>query len=269
MKYITKEQYTEWEKSIIDKFYTHKKHKTPLIPKNGKRSVVWMNKVVIVLDLLQRDQKPNSKLVEEKHKYILDQKDHVISLFHIGKQKNDFVDVNYDENKDVFLHPVIDFGGLTNYRQPLGKVAPFLKSPTVVIHPNLSGDKEECMKRKKIFRIIYNTWKKLSKKGRFYGGMKKNLEKCIESIYGNVTLSDVDSIRVRFIKFPKNQRVVVTSSDIIEYTNKYYVRVFGQGPDKYAEISDGKNMYCSITSEFANPNINLNNIRNEYHVYKV
>ena len=136
MTYINKKQYDDWKQSVIDKFYTSEPMKTQLLPKNGVSSSLKKNKVVLVLDLCMNDDMvPNSKLVATGDRRIHKRTNEMVSLFHIGKQKQDFVDVNYDEPHGVFLHPVFDFGGLTNYRQKFGTKPTFLRSRRVVLHP--------------------------------------------------------------------------------------------------------------------------------------
>ena len=49
-----------------------------------------------------------------------DDRKHKIKLFHIGEQKNNLVSLGYDDENDIFLHPSIDFGGLTNIGQTPG-----------------------------------------------------------------------------------------------------------------------------------------------------
>ena len=44
---------------------------------------------------------------------------HKISLFHIGKMKNDLVSLGWEN--DIFSYPGLDFGGLTNYKQKIGE----------------------------------------------------------------------------------------------------------------------------------------------------
>ena len=101
------------QEKIIDEYYTDKHLKTDLFPKKNKRAVLKQSKTIIALDfdkLSSNVDKGKKKDLPEKHK---------ISLFHIGKMKDDLVSLGYED--DVFSYPGLDFGGLTNYKQKLGK----------------------------------------------------------------------------------------------------------------------------------------------------
>ena len=73
---------------------------------------------------------------------------------------------------------------------------------------------------------------------------------------------------------PKIRRIVYTSYDIYKMMGVYYLRVYGKGDSNYAKITKhSRNIFCSISkSTWENkthitPNINRNNILNEYQIY--
>ena len=109
---IDKNKYLLWQDKIINNYYTNKHIRTELIPKNNNLSVLKQSKTIIVLDfdkLSLNVGKNKKKSLPPKNK---------ISLFHIGKMKNDLVSIGYEDN--TFSYPGLDFGGLTNYKQKLG-----------------------------------------------------------------------------------------------------------------------------------------------------
>lgn len=251
---IDKNKYLIWENKIIKKYYTNKDIKTELIPKNNSPSVLKQSKVILVLDFNQLSldvDKNNKKLLPKKHK---------ITLFHIGKMKNDLVSIGYEDN--TFSYPGLDFGGLTNYKQKLGTKNSFLPTKFIVtkstdITNNLGN--------------IYNTWKKYNNKKRLFTqrrgvDMKLKLNKFLRSALIYLNKSNYNCINIRFVKLPISHRVVVTSNDIIKFTGTYYERIF-KGDKDYAKKSSGKDLYCAITSKFITTNINKYNLLNEYSTY--
>ena len=277
MKYINKDQFKKWEQHVISKFYTPHKRKSNLVPSNTtSSSSLLRSKCVIVLDLIYKNnlESNSEKVFKNDRNTLMNIKNKFVSLYHIGNNKTDLVDVKLETETDLFLHPAIDFGGLTNYRHKMGTKPDFLKSPSIKIYlsSQMNNDPKEDNTRliNENVNKIYKTWKHLSEKKRFYGNMKAKLKKCIESIYSkkNNTLKDVHSIDVKFVQFTPEHRVVVHSKNVMKYTNnEYYVRVYGEGDKRYAILSNGKDMYCSMTNKFLNSNINIFNLRNEYHTY--
>lgn len=274
MKYIDKDVFKKWEQQVISKFYTDDKRKTSIVPSNTTPSSLIRSKCVIVLDLIYKNnlESNSEKVYNNDRKTLLNIENKFISLYHIGKKKNDLVDVKLETETDLFLHPAIDFGGLTNYRHKLGTKPAFLKSPYIQIDLSepINDSKNKAKHIEKHVNEIYKTWKHLSNKNRFYGNMKSKLIKCIESIYSNknATLKDVHSIAIKFVEFTPEHRVIVNSKSVMKYANnKYYVRVYGEGDKRHAISSNGKDMYCSIADTFITSNVNILNLRNEYHTY--
>lgn len=264
--FINKEKYSNFEKEIGNNFYISKSYKTNLVPTNGKPSIVKNNKVVISLDFINKDGKYLSELVKNNKIKDLPEADY-ISLYHIGNQKYDKVKFGYDSSKKMFLYPCCDFGGLTNYRQKLGETSKLSKSG-IKISKNSSD--------LKIINNIYENWKKRSKKDRFYGKIKQKLSLFLKSVIKYLNLqSDFSNVIIKFWKVPPIKKIVYTSKDISKFNGNYYIRVFGEGDNKYAKkINPNKNLYCSIMKPEWNPellvitpNINKNNILNEYQIY--
>ena len=245
---IDKETFSKWEESVIKTFYTNKRSKTDLIPKNNKPSILKQSKTIIVLDfdhLSENVKTGTKKKLPQKHK---------ISLFHIGKMKNDTISIGYSDN--IFFHPALDFGGLSNYKQNLGekdKLKPRkfnLKTKTEV-ESNLDE--------------IYNTWKKYNNKNRLYANMKEKLRKFLHSAVSFLNKSDYSSINIRYFKLPDSHRVITTSDDIKKLTGNYYKRIY-KSDDQYAKQISGKDLYCTINNFFVNT-INRGNLLNEYSTY--
>lgn len=261
MKYVSKEAYKTWENKVIDEFYTNKRKKTKLIPTNENASVVQKKKIGIMIDLMfpingqSLSEIMKSSCVPPKPFDRLKK----IKLYHIGKQTDDYVDIGLND-KDDFLYPVCDFGGLTNVKHNDLKL---IGKEYILRHNEPTN--------KKTIKDIYDEWKRLSKKKRFYGNMLENLQKFIEHTHtrGGL-LKEYNSIKIRYTELPKDHRIIVTSYDIQKRTGKYYLRNFGGDNNRYAYETDSDvSMFCGITDHFINTNINMNNIRNEYTTYTV
>ena len=258
--YINKEEYEEWKNKVIKKFFNHKKCSKNILPKKLKVSCLKKNKVIIVLDIFRNENKKlfsnlakGGKNMPNKHK---------IELYHSGNKKNGSVSVGATvfSNEKQFLHPSIDFGGLTNYRQSLGKSPKFLKGQAIKIGH---------VKPKNINSIVnklYNTWKKHSKKKVFYGNVKMNLRKVILSIYKNKILNNGEYIHFRFHRLKRERAKIMRSELVIKETGHYYNRLFSGDDNKYAKDLKNKNMYCGVLKKYITTNLNKNNLLNEYTI---
>ena len=60
---------------------------------------------------------------------------------------------------------------------------------------------------------------------------------------------------------------MVKQSDIKNKLGNYMVRTFSGNDDMYAKECKIQNLYTVVKEKYANLNINLNNIRNEYSTY--
>ena len=248
---IDKETFLNWQEKVITKFYTDEKLKTDLFPEKNKIAVLKQSKALIVIDFDKLSSKVDRGIREKipnKHK---------ITLFHIGKMKNDLVSLGWEN--DIFSYPALDFGGLTNYKQTIGEKNEF-KSKKYKIEK--STDITEQLNE------IYNTWKKYNNKNKLYGNMKVKLNKFLRSSFKYLETSEYTSMNICFIKLPEVHRVLVSSEDIKEFTGKYYERIF-KGDIEFAKISNGKNLYCAIQKGLPTINTNINkfNLLNEYSTY--
>ena len=248
---IDKDAFLKWQQQIIDEYYTDKHLKTELIPKKNEPAVLKQSKVILVLDFNKL-----STDVDKKRKKELPKK-HKISLFHVGKMKDDLVSLGYED--DTFSYPGLDFGGLTNYKQKLGKQNEFL--------PTYFGLEKSPDITKNLDKI-YNTWKRYNKKNRIYGNMKVKMNKFLRSAVMFLHLSNYTKMYVRFVKLPEAHRVLVSSSDIKNLTGNYYERIF-KGDKEFAKTSSGKDLFCAIQKGLptVNTNINKYNLLNEYTTY--
>ena len=189
-----------------------------------------------------------------------------ISLYHLGNQKLEDVKFGYDNSKKMFMFPGCDFGGLTNYRQKLGETCKLSKS-------GIKVSKDSSVHY--ILDKVYQLWKKRSQKERFYGQIKQKLQLFLSSViqYLN-SQSQFQNAIIKSWKLPSVHRIIYTSEDISKSMGKYYVRVFGKDDQHYAKkILPHKDVYCSVwkpeweTEIRITPNVNKNNLLNEYQTY--
>jgi len=248
---INKDTFLKWQEQIINEYYTDKHLKTDLFPKNNKPAVLKQSKTILTLDfdkLSSNVDKGKKKELPEKHK---------ISLFHVGKMKDDLVSLGYEDY--TFSYPALDFGGLTNYKQKIGTKNEFQSKKYKI---------EKSTDITKQLNEIYNTWKKYNKKEKLYGNMKVKMNKFLRSAFKYLQSSKYTKINVCFVKLPEVHRVLVASYDIRKLTGNYYERIY-KGDKEFAKISSGKNLYCAIQKGLPtiNTNINKYNLLNEYSTY--
>lgn len=106
---ISKEEYQKFENKITETLYHKKNIKTDLIPTNSKPSVIELNKVLLVLDFINKNGKSMSQLSKDKNTKALNEVSY-ISLYHIGNKKKDTVKMGYDQEKNITIFPGTDFG---------------------------------------------------------------------------------------------------------------------------------------------------------------
>eukprot|EP00873_Tetraselmis_striata_P043709 jgi/Tetstr1/463973/TSEL_008778.t1 len=166
-----------------------------------------------------------------------------IRMHHIGKGEPDGVKVGTDADRGVVFHPATDTGGLTNYRHPA------TERPAFHGRPRLPDDVDG----------VYAEWKRMSGKARLYGGARDGLRRWLASCPpGSV---------VRFRRLPPEKRVIVPAADVLRATGAYMLRAFGQGDDRHAygaPPGDVARLFCAVAPGFVTPNINRNNLINEY-----
>ena len=261
MNYISRDIYDKWKYETIKFFFNKKKCKHKLVPYGNNINCLIKDKIIIVLDIFRKKNKKLYSKIAKENKNIPEK--HKISLYHSGNKKNGTVSVGFTtfSNEKQFLHPAIDFGGLTNYRQVLGKRAKFLKESPIRLGYN---------KPKKINNVVnrlYKLWKKNSNKKIFYGKVKANLKKVILSIYKNKILNKGDYINLRFYKLPNEKIKVMRSGLVIDKTGHYYNRLFNGDDNKYASDMKLRNLICGIAKKYITTNLNKNNLLNEYKLY--
>jgi hypothetical protein len=244
---VSKEDYSSFEKNIIkDLFITNQKSEVR-VPKNDKPVYAIKKKVIIVLDYYIQNQKISDLVLSNNNNLPLPKKEY-IKLYHIGNKKYDNVSIGLSNS--IFTFPAIDLGGLTNYKQSLGQKAEFIGKGLNIT--NSFSQKE--------MDSIYTLWKKYSGKKMFYGNVKKELKKVLSGV-----LSYYPSVHISFVKVPEEYRVIYSSKYIQEKYLKYYLRLFN-GTDYAKEVKGDNKLFCGITDKYITPNLNINNIRNEYSI---
>lgn len=250
MKYISKDEYKEWEKEVISSFY-HKKHfKTDIIPVNGEISYLKHSKHIIVVNFGNIKKEVSKKNVKKEDL----PKKIKLKMYHIGEKKKQNVSYGYDEEDDIFKYPALDFGGLTNFKQVPGKSYQMNRSFRI--------DKDTSIP--KICNELYKMWKKLMEKKRFSGGIKQGLLKWLESLQLLLKKNN-DYAILHFYKQPSHHRIIATRDDVFKKTGRYYVKLFGS--DHFAKSSSKKEYYTAIQQDYITTNINKMNLNNEYQKY--
>ena len=99
----------------------------------------------------------------------------------------------------------------------------------------------------------------------FKGDLKKWVDSVIDELKRGEAAQAAPDVTFAFFRQPLSHRVIATSSDVIEKTGKYYVRIFGG--DSFARESDGAELFCCVTAKDIVPNYNLFNVRYESRTY--
>jgi len=237
--------YKSFQKEVISNFYKKSKSNKLILPKDNNPLFCFKDKVILVINYIINGNPISINVQNKLNLPNLDlPKKKYINLYHIGEKKNN--NVAYGLLDDTFIYPGIDLGGLTNYKQKIGTIPSFLDKSFLI------NDKIT----KKTSNDIYKTWKLYSNKKKFYGNIKNELYKALNSIKNNCI--------IQFIKVPIEYRVIYTSKDIFNKIGHYYIRQYN---DSYAkEIKPNNKLYCAITENNCTPDINKNNILNEYKI---
>ena len=250
MKYVVKDDYEKWESQIIDDYYDKKHKRTELFPTNSSISYVKRSKYIIFadFDMFLKVAKKDSdvKSYPEKKK---------IKLYHIGKNKLDLVASGYAKDDKVYKHPAFDFGGLTNFWQKPHNTSKTYGNIEIFKNSPLSS----------VTKKLYSQWKELMKKNRFIGGINEGLKLWLQSI--QKLLKDNESVIIRIVKLPPEHRILVTQNFINKKYGKYLIKTYSNDPLKFAKVVKNGNNFMTIGENFINPNINRNNIINEYETY--
>ena len=257
----TKKTKTKKTKTKKTKTKTKKANETnQILPTNNNPLYAIKHKFVVVLDFIKTNNIALSKLVTGNKIADIPEKAN-ISLYHTGNRKIDTVSLGLDKTDNIFRHPAFDLGGLTNYKQHLGKNHDLYDKQFEITQKTIITDK--------LLDEILSCWKKYYGITRFYGYDKKELKKVIKSVikYLHENTDKYNGVYLKFNKIADEYRVIVTSHDIKAATGDYYIRIYGKGDDNYAEkIKPTASLYCAVTNSFITPNINKPNILNEYAV---
>lgn len=251
MKYVIKDDYEKWENQIIQDLYDKKHKRTELFPTNNSVSYVKQSKYIILADF------NNIFLKVSKKDSVIDSypEKTKIKLFHIGKNKLDLVTSGYAKDDEAYKHPALDFGGLTNYWQK-----PHKKDKT---YGNIEIFKDTPLSS--VTKDLYSQWKELMKKNRFVGGINEGLKLWLQSV--QKIMKTNDSVTVRIVKLSPNHRILAKQNFINKKYGKYLIKTYSNDPLKFAKIVNNGNNFVAISEKFVNPNINSNNIHNEYQSY--
>ncbi|CAK9026867.1 unnamed protein product [Durusdinium trenchii] len=242
---VTKEEYKAWEKQVIEVFYEGPRV-TELVPREGAPAVLKKQK--FILYALEADGK-SANLVEQSQVNELVKKDHLL-MFHAGSQS--LQKVSRGLEGDTFFHPAFDVGGLTNYRQDIGKHAE-KAGDAILLRPD--GNLEECA------ASIQSQWSQLAQKE-----MPKQLHSDLKAWLVSVLLAFKTSAQLHFLALPQEHRVLITAGDVRQKTGTYFTRCFGGSV--YAEEAKGDTeLFCAVSREYVTPNINMKNIDLEYYTY--
>jgi len=250
MKYISKSEYKDWENEIISRFYNKKHKQTKLIPTNNNPSHLRLNKYILIVDFENIKKIVSNKNVTKNN---LPKKEK-ITMYHIGDKKKQKVSYGYDDEENKFVYPALDFGGLTNLKQDLGK--------TYRMNGSFQIDKDTSLE--KLCNELYQKWKILMDKQKFYGNIKNGLLKWLQSLQLILKKKNISAI-LHFYKRPPKHRIVYTSQDILKHTGRYYVRIYGG--KHYAKELKNTKYYTTIEKTFITTNINRMNLNNEYQKY--
>lgn len=266
--FISKDEYEQWEKRVSELAHASVKGSS-LIPSDKRPVILTHQKIVLVFDMTNSNPPlPASKDIENGSHFSLNQSEY-IDLYHMGQNKIDKVKSGYDSENKVYMHPASDYGGLTNYRQPLDTKSKLISNSSFrKIYLSHSTPEKDI---KKMSREIYNEWKRISNKSRLYGNIKHKTFLLLESLLKAIQNGAYNGAYLRFWKTPKVRKVLCTAKWVHSHTGQYYVRQFGKGYAQYAKKvhpSSLGGLYCSVwklKSEYKiTPNINIYNLKNEY-----
>jgi hypothetical protein len=103
------------------------------------------------------------------------------------------------------------------------------------------------------------------KKNRFVGGINEGLKLWLQSV--QKIMKKNDSVIIRIVKLPSNHRILAKQNFINKNYGKYLIKTYSNDPLKFAKVVNNGNNFVAISEKFVNPNINSNNIHNEYQSY--
>ena len=215
-------------------------------------------KIIIVFDFINIDNVELSKLVTDNKISQLSEKTDIF-LYHTANHKLDTVSLGLNKPEKLFTHPAVDLGGLTNLRQMLKTTPELYDKQFEITHKTIITEK--------LLDDILNCWKNYYGKTKFYGYDNKDLKKVIQSLikYLHNNTDKYNGVYLKFSKLEDEYRIIATSHDIQAVSGNYYSRIYGKGDDNYAKkIKPNSSLYCAVTNIHVTPNINRQNILNEY-----
>lgn len=246
---IGKSEYLDWEQEVIDAFYSPSQRLTDLMPVNGKPAVLVKRK--IILYVLESGGKTAEMVAKSSTLDSSDLPSRRLTMFHRGSQSLD--SVSHGLKGAAFLHPACDLGGLTNYKQMLGKEA---EHQGEVLEVHKTSQLADCAK------LVFQQWAELVGKE-----FPESFEADLKAWLVSALMAFQTGIQLRFLVLPNEHRIVATAEDVRARTGKYFTRCFSGSADEFAEEYCGSELFCGISSKYITPNLNNHNLSNEYAVY--
>lgn len=243
MEHVDEQRYRDWERQVLQRFFTAEQRVTKAIPTDGEPALLLKDKVILVAfagETLPEDVAAGAADLPTKR---------TLSLWHIGKQQLD--GVSFGLSGSEFKYPGCDLGGLTNCKQTLGERIAFEGEPAML---SQKVPIEELALR------LAAAWSRHTSRAlppKFTENIEQWLRSLTQEFNGDVVL--------RFFRTPAEHRVVVTSADVLRETKAYFVRSFN-GPS-HAMASDDRSLFCSVQEKYITPNYNEWNILYECRPY--
>ena len=157
-KCVHENTYRKWEEKL------RKLYSGCLLPRPGRPVLMHQNKVIVAVDFLNSSGVAMHSRVANGGGGNSDLPlKHTIMMYHIGREKMDGVRLGRElrEGQNVFKHPALDFGGLTNAIQKVGQRLDFCDDTERPIQLNARSNAH------KICQSMYTRWLKYSNKSRF------------------------------------------------------------------------------------------------------
>lgn len=239
-QFVNKTTYQEWQAKVIKQFYSQKQDKD-----HDKIFAATKKKVIVVL--IPYKSHSMSYVVESNCLIKLPNKTK-LDMYHIGNEQTD--KVSYGLENDVFFYPACDVGGLTNYLHKVGTKPEFALDEHILYDPFSNSQHGP----------LYEKWVELSGRDSFTDDVKHGFDLWLKSLYH----LPFGKMSINFVVLPTEQRMIVHPELVKEKTGAYYTRVYGQGDEKYAQVSNGDSLWCAVSETYITPNINLKNLQNEY-----
>eukprot|EP00435_Cladocopium_sp_Y103_P060664 s2934_g22.t1 len=223
---IGKSEYLEWEQEVIDAFYSPSQRLTDLMPANGKPAVLMKRK--IILYVLEAGGATADMVAACSSELPSKRK---LTMFHRGSQSLD--SVSHGLKGAAFVHPACDLGGLTNYKQMLGKEA---EHQGEVLEVHKASQLADCAK------MVFKQWAELAGKE-----FPESFEADLKAWLVSALMAFQTGIQLRFLALPSEHRIVATAEDVRARTGKYFTRCFSGSADGFAEEHVGSELFHGIS----------------------